>query len=142
MKLFLDTNILLDIVSHRSGETSARIILERCLGPMDRVCISYLSLADMSYILRKHYSTEDLRSILRELSTNMKVLPGLDQHYYDSQKISGEDIEDCLQILCAEYEKCDVIITRNVKDFKDNTLIPVLSPDEFLSHFPKESLSF
>ena len=96
----------------------------------------------MSYILRKHYSTEDLRSILRELSTKMKVLPGLDQHYVDLQRISGEDIEDCLQILCAEYEKCDVIITRNVKDFKDNTLIPVLSPDEFLSHFPKESLSF
>ena len=72
----------------------------------------------------------------------MKVLSGLDQHYVDLQKMSGEDIEDCLQILCAEYEKCDVILTRNVKDFKDNTLIPVLSPDEFLSHFPKESLSF
>lgn len=96
MKLFLDTNILLDIVSHRSGEASARIILEHCLGPMDRVCISYLSLADMSYILRKHYSTEDLRSILRELSTKMKVLPGLDQHYYDLPKTIGEEEQDAV----------------------------------------------
>ena len=92
--------------------------------------------------MRAQNLAEDLRSILRELSTKMKVLPGLDQHYFDLQKISGEDIEDCLQILCAEYEKCDVILTRNVKDFKDNTLIPVLTPDEFLSHFPKESLAF
>lgn len=142
MKIFLDTNVLLDIIAHRSGESSARVIVEFCLGPMDRICVSYHSLANISYILRKNFSIEERRSILGELCSRMKVLPGLDQHYYDLQKISGEDIEDCLQILCAEYEKCDVILTRNVKDFKDNTLIPVLSPDEFLSHFPKESLPF
>lgn len=139
MKIFLDTNVLLDMIIHRSGESSARTIVESCLGSTDRVCVSYLSLADMCYILRKHFSVEELKSILGELCSRMKVLSGVDQHYYDLQKISGEDIEDCLQILCAEYERCDVILTRNTKDFKNNTLIPVLTPDEFLSHYPKET---
>ena len=64
----------------------------------------------------------------------MKVVPGLDQHYYDLQKMSGRDIEDCLQILCAEYERCDLILTRNVEDYRGNTLIPVLTPEQFLRH--------
>lgn len=119
---FLDTNVLLDMVSHRSGESTARTIVESYLGPTDRVCVSYLSLANLCYILRKEFSVGDLRNILGEICSKMKVVAGSDQHYYD------------LQILCAEYEKCDVILTRNVKDFRNNTLIPVLSPEDFFSH--------
>lgn len=137
MKIFLDTNVLLDLVAHRSGESSIRAILESWLGPMDRICVSYLSLADMSYILRKVYSADDMRAVMGVISNNMKVLPGVDQHIYDLQKMNGKDIEDCLQILCAEYERCDAILTWNVDDFRGNTVIPVLTPDEFLAHCRK-----
>ena len=133
MKIFLDTNVLLDLVANRSGEASIRAILESWLGPMDRICVSYLSLADMSYILRKVYSADDMRTVMGVIVNSMKVLPGVDQHIYDLQKMNGNDIEDCLQILCAEYERCDAILTRNVDDFRGNTVIPVLTPDEFLS---------
>ncbi len=134
MKIFLDTNVLLDLVAHRSGESSIRAILESWLGPMDRICVSYLSLADMSYILRKVYSADDMRTVMGVIVNSMKVLPGVDQHIYDLQKMNGNDIEDCLQILCAEYERCDAILTWNVDDFRGNTVIPVLTPDEFLAH--------
>lgn len=133
MKIFLDTNVLLDLVAHRSGEASIRAILESWLGPMDRICVSYLSLADMSYILRKVYSADDMRTVMGVIVNSMKVLPGVDQHIYDLQKMNGNDIEDCLQILCAEYERCDAILTWNVDDFRGNTVIPVLTPDEFLA---------
>ena len=96
--------------------------------------MSYLSLANLAYILRKFFSESEIKKLLNTISSNMKVVPGLDQHYYDLQKMSGRDIEDCLQILCAEYERCDLILTRNVEDYRGNTLIPVLTPEQFLRH--------
>lgn len=137
MKVFFDTNVLLDMLAHREGEACARQIVKYLQGPYNRICVSYLALADAAYILRKTYSSQQIRCILADINAHMKVLPGVDQHFYDLQKINGDDLEDCLQILSAEYEKCDVIITRNAKDFKKNTIIPVLTPEEFLQHTSK-----
>lgn len=136
MKAFFDTNVLLDLIEQREGECNVRQITQYLQGPYDRICISYLSLANAAYILRKVFPSNQMRTILAEINAKMKVVPGLDQHIYDLQKVSGDDLEDCLQILCAE---CDVIITRNVRDFKGNTMIPVLTPEEFLQHCRTEA---
>lgn len=44
------------------------------------------------------------------------------------------DIEDAMQHYAAMQSECDVIITRNVKDFSQSD-IPVFSPDEYLKSF-------
>jgi hypothetical protein len=41
------------------------------------------------------------------------------------------DFEDALQYHCALAANCDIIVTRNVKDFK-KAEIPVITPDEYL----------
>jgi hypothetical protein len=41
------------------------------------------------------------------------------------------DFEDSLQYYCAVEMNCDIIITRNGKDFKESG-IPVLMPSEYL----------
>ena len=42
------------------------------------------------------------------------------------------DFEDSLQYFSALRTECDIIITRNGKDFK-KSIIPVMTPDEFLN---------
>jgi predicted nucleic acid-binding protein len=42
-----------------------------------------------------------------------------------------EDFEDALQYFCALDSKCDIIITRNQKDFKQ-ALLPVMSAEEYI----------
>lgn len=42
------------------------------------------------------------------------------------------DFEDSLQYYCAIATDCNIIITRNVKDFKESE-IPVMRPDEYLN---------
>ncbi|MGM9761379.1 MAG: type II toxin-antitoxin system VapC family toxin [Candidatus Cryptobacteroides sp.] len=133
MKIFLDTNVLIDSVIDRGFEAPRKIV-DSYLNSVEKLCVSYLSLANLAYILRKFFSESEIKKLLNTISSNMKVVPGLDQHYYDLQKMSGRDIEDCLQILCAEYERCDLILTRNVEDYRGNTLIPVLTPEQFLRH--------
>jgi len=45
--------------------------------------------------------------------------------------ISEGDLEDNLQGLCAAEAGADLIVTRNVKDFK-NSPVPALTPADFL----------
>ena len=42
-----------------------------------------------------------------------------------------EDLEDCLQLECAQTISADYIITRNIKDFATSS-IPAISPEDFL----------
>ena len=48
-----------------------------------------------------------------------------------------KDFEDAMQYFSAVSEGCDVIITRNKKDFAESK-IQVLEPQEFLDKFCKE----
>ena len=43
-----------------------------------------------------------------------------------------KDFEDALQYFSATESECEIIITRNGKDFK-KSLIPVMTANEFLS---------
>jgi len=46
------------------------------------------------------------------------------------------DFEDSLQYFSALRTNCDIIITRNGKDFKKSQ-IPIMTPDEFLNSINK-----
>jgi predicted nucleic acid-binding protein len=50
---------------------------------------------------------------------------------------SISDFEDAVQFYTAVYSDADYIITRNVKDFPQDS-IPVLTPTEFLRYFYNE----
>ncbi len=41
------------------------------------------------------------------------------------------DLEDAFQYFIAKKNDCDIILTRNIKDYKQAT-IPVLTADQFL----------
>lgn len=45
-----------------------------------------------------------------------------------------KDIEDSCQHQCALFANCDVIVTINIRDFRNVTDITVLTPDEFVKN--------
>ena len=55
-----------------------------------------------------------------------------DQQVYNALRLAGPDFEDSLQIACAKAASCDVIVTRNLKHYKD-VPIPVFTPEDFLN---------
>ncbi len=134
MKIFLDTNVVLDRISKRSGSALAGDIFSCFNSNFNRIYISYLSIADSAYILRKTYSRQELLEKIEGLLKECCVLPMNDMQIYDALKCKSPDFEDSLQIMCAEQKECDVILTNNVTHFRGFTDIPVLTPAEFLSH--------
>lgn len=136
-KIFLDTNIIIDFVQKREGEVYVRQILDYAnSGEWRRLYVSYLSMANMAFILRKS-GLSFVKETERDTMKWCNVLPSGDMQIMSAMKSGSPDFEDALQIACAEEKDCDLIITRNPDHFRDYTEIPVLSPEEFVRHCGK-----
>ena len=132
MKLFLDTNVMLDFLGERepfyiSSAKIATLADKRKL----KINVSALSFATVSYFLTKYEGVKKTKEKLRKF----KVISGiceLDELIIEKGLNSDfSDFEDSLQYFSALRAECDIIITRNGKDFKKSK-IPVMTPDEFL----------
>ncbi|MCB0735056.1 MAG: PIN domain-containing protein [Flavobacteriales bacterium] len=131
--LFLDTNVVLDVLGNREPYymASASVVSMADRGQA-RVIISPVSCATIAYVLERFLPKAESRKRLK----NFLVLCDVSTV---NQKITSaaigsrfEDFEDALQHFSAVDYECDVIITRNVKDFKHAT-IPVMTPTEYLA---------
>ena len=82
MKVFLDTNILLDYGEVRDDFVYAKAIME--LGERGEVELyaSYLSYANMGYILR-HYPKEELWPLIKDIYTSKAFL----LHYFRHESL-------------------------------------------------------
>jgi len=132
MKLFLDTNVMLDLLGERepfylSSAKIATLADKRKL----KINVSALSFATVSYFLTKYEGVKKTKEKLRKF----KVISGiceLDELIIEKGLNSDfSDFEDSLQYYSALRAECDIIITRNGKDFKKSQ-IPIMTPDEFL----------
>ena len=138
MKVFLDTNIILDLLLERDGwRQSAQILSLQERGALT-VCVSVLTVVNVAYVYRKTVG-EDIAVVnLKYLSSFLEVLP-MDAAMLDCAIMAGgRDFEDTLQAIVAATARCDVIVTRNVKDFEgikaqDLTLPTVVNPSGLLS---------
>ena len=133
-KLFLDTNIVLDLLSRRQPfyDSAARLFSLADNGVV-KVSVSALTIANTHYILSKQKTEEDAKEILRKFRLIVEIV-SLSDKIIDmalNNKVF-KDFEDSLQYYSASESSQDIIITRNQKDFKSSD-IPVLSAEEFLS---------
>lgn len=133
MKLFLDTNIVIDVIANREPFVEdSRIILNLCETGKAEGVISALTLCTISYVLRKFATPGMMRTKLRDLR-NILTPIDLSVSLLDKAIASSiTDFEDAVQFYTAAYSDADVIITRNIKHFPQDN-IPVLTPTEFLA---------
>lgn len=137
MKLFLDTNVMLDFLGERdpfyvSAAKIATLADKRSL----QIVVSAISYATISYFLVKYDGLEKSKDKLRKFKVISEICE-LDEVIVEKGLNSDfSDFEDSLQYFSALRTECDIIITRNGKDFKKSE-IPVMSPDEFLHSIKK-----
>lgn len=132
-KVFVDTNIVIDLLSRREPfyHEAANLF---SLADKNKIelSISSLTIANTSYALLRQVDSIKTKSILRKLKLIVKILP-LDD------KIVGltlndetfSDFEDGLQYFTALENGQDLIITRNLKDFKKSKL-PIMTAKQFI----------
>ncbi|PZX17896.1 putative nucleic acid-binding protein [Breznakibacter xylanolyticus] len=132
-KLFVDTNIVIDLLSRREPffEEAAELFSLADKKQID-LSVSSLTIANTSYVLLRQMDSNKAKSVLRKLRLILNVLP-LDD------KIIGlalnddtySDFEDGLQYFTAIENEQELIITRNLKDFK-NSKLPTMTAKQFI----------
>lgn len=136
-KIFLDTNIILDLLAYRMPfYTDAAELFSLADKKKLTLSISSLCLADTHYILSKQNPEMEVRKILRNLKVLVNVL-SLDDKITDLALNSEfHDFEDAIQYYTAIENEQELIITRNQSDFKDSK-IPIMTAGEFIKSIEK-----
>lgn len=133
MKVFLDTNVLIDNFDSSRPDTEASIETIGCCEKMGyQVIISALSMPNILYILRKRIRSYERKTwIVRTLCHACIVAP-LERG--DLLMATGEDFIDYeggLQCLVAEKMGADYIVTNDKRGFRGSK-VKVVTPREFL----------
>ncbi len=132
-KLFLDTNIVIDLLGEREPfyESAAKIVTLADKGKV-QIIVSALTYTTVCYLLSRYESNKVVKEKMRKFKVIAETTDLTDKIIDKGLESKFSDFEDSLQYYCAVESECNLIITRNGKDFKESE-IPVLSPDEYLN---------
>lgn len=132
-KLLIDTNIVIDLLAKREPfyQSAAQIFSLADQNKLE-LAISSLTFANTNYVLSRLKSVQEAREILRRFRILVKVL-SLNDKIIDLalNDSSFKDLEDGLQYYSAIENGQNIIITRDLQDFKESK-IPVMTADEYL----------
>jgi predicted nucleic acid-binding protein len=131
--LFVDTNIVIDLLSRREPfYEEAAILFSLADKNQIRLSASALTIANTSYVLMRQTDANTAKSILQKLKMIIRILP-LDHKIIDLalNDKTFSDFEDGLQYFTAVQHSHDLIITRNLKDFK-HAKLPILTARQFI----------
>lgn len=133
MKVFLDTNILIDLIANRKPFNKWAIeIFSKSEKKELTLYASSHSIATTHYLMKKFINENKLREIINNLLDYVIIIAVDNSILKKSLKSNIVDFEDAIQNYCATtIENVYGIITRNKKDYKKSEL-STFSPDEFL----------
>lgn len=128
--IFLDTNFIIDYFIRDDYNDETESLLQLGESQKLRFFVSYLSVANFAYIMRKLPSAQ-LNDIIFRICNIFQVVDNTRDQILQNIHSGFKDFEDGLQYQCALAAHCDCIISRNKKDFV-NSSIPVMTATEFL----------
>lgn len=128
-RIFLDTNIILDLLIREEYKSQIKDLIYHCAE--DELYISYLSFANAAYIMRK-YPKSEIKEKLNLILELFEIIPNDKYQIQKALDTEGSDFEDILQYQSAISLRCEVILTRNAKDFHFSD-IPIMTVEEFLN---------
>jgi predicted nucleic acid-binding protein len=131
--IFVDTNILLDVILNREAfrDASSVIWSDSETGKVQGV-IAAVSLNNVYYIVAKYLGKEQALQAVRIL-LNVFTVVALDEKLLRlAADMPGKDFEDALQLYSAIQARAEVLVTRDLGHF-DTEMIAVVSPVTYAS---------
>ncbi|MDT8402688.1 MAG: PIN domain-containing protein [Bacteroidales bacterium] len=131
--IFIDTDIIIDLLTNRQpfSKESARVF-SYIDNKKVKGYTSALSYSNLYYVLARYASHKKVIKLLNELSELVSILKVDDEIIKASLASDFKDFKDAIQYYTAlENKRINVIITRNIKDYKKSSL-PVMTPETFL----------
>lgn len=133
MKIFLDTNILLDVLVGREPHypPSSRIwTLVR--EEMIEGYLSAISVNNLYYIIRKLKDRQTAEAFVDQVLEDFSIIGLNSRILRQARTVPKKDYEDLIQYFSAIGEGCEFLVTRNKKDFPAIG-IQLVTPQEVLN---------
>ena len=136
VKVFIDTNVVLDYFTGRMGDNNAETIVQIGQSPQFDLCISLLSAVNVLYVTRKYAPSLKPSDIARLFT----ILPQDYQQYCNAQTYDLDDFEGAVQIACASQNGCKAIVSRDshLLELSSTNYPAIYSPEEFINAVTSE----
>lgn len=147
MRLFLDTNILMEFIAHRKEYENVRKILLTIQNGDNEGYVSQGSIYTLAFLMERVLKengihrpelTQRLRQMMAAVLTLVEPL-GMTKGDM-LRAVTNEsftDMKDSFQYQCAASNRCGIIITINIGDYKDadQSRQEILTPSEFVEKY-------
>lgn len=134
MKVFVDTNVILDILieERRRSFPDSRNAVATAIKDNSNCYISASTVTDIYYILRKAMrSSENATDAVKRLLRIVSIADVNAQDIEHALRTDMPDFEDGVVDAVAYRHGCSYILTRNTCDYTDSR-VPAITPTEFL----------
>ncbi len=137
MKVFLDTNVVLDWIQNRSHAFAeeATLIIESTIALRLESYISAGTVYTLAYLLQKDKFIINPNAIMIKILNILNVMDGNKEQYLKACAGNFKDIEDAFQYYTAkENNQIQYFVTGNIKDFTSmaNSTLPVITPKQMV----------
>ncbi len=137
MRVFLDTNIIIDLYSEREDfYQAAKVIFELAVrGEIDLV-VSATTFVNAFFLLRKEYTPEELYDSMANLASLCTISIVDSDKVREALRMRAKDFEDSVQWLSANSQNADVIVTRDkhFKEYEGNIKTPTQFLDDYFEN--------
>ena len=131
-KVFVDTDVILDLLEQRIPHYHFSAVLFT-FADMKKLELyaTPLIFANTFYILRKKVGNEEAKKALRKLRVLIHIIDSSEAVVDKALNSDFADFEDAIQYYTALDHDIKIILTRNVRDYKNASVI-VQTPEAFL----------
>ncbi len=117
--IFVDTNVIIGAYcgdgKHQDDEDCLHYLFSL---NGKRLYISALSVAQLVSLFQKKRGNEEIINIVRQLQHRFSIVSFTNNDIEDALTETGADIEDNIQYVLAKKQKCRILITNNIKDYR------------------------
>ncbi len=131
--ILIDLNIILDYVLARADSNNIQVVIDEYEAGRRQLFVSAHSVTTFAYLLEKsNQNQERINFWLNWLLYNFNIVDTTKDSLKMALASQIDDYEDAVIERAALVCGADLIITRNLKDFKSSQ-VKALSPEQFVS---------
>lgn len=132
-RIFIASDIFIDVLLKREQfyKAGQRLLNIGQKEENPKICTSALVIANILYITDKALGKNEAKENVQKLLKLVTVFPVNADCITLAMSSNFTDLDEAMQHFIAMQNQCDLIITRNLKHYK-NSLLPVMSADEYL----------
>lgn len=130
--ILIDTNVVLDVIQRREPHYRASAaVIDRVVRKRSRAALPAHAITTIHFLVHRYQNQETASQVIDWILARFDVAPVGRTELIRAQSFAWGDFEDAVVAAAAEAAGCEVIVTRNVRDFSGSP-VPAFTPEEYL----------